>query len=83
MYSLPQIKFFFIAIHTKLSMCRVSPHDISYQEIRGENCKKGRIREVRNKQHCYTVQRINTLGSTVSITSMLYCIYRLILLLWV
>ncbi|CAI9588730.1 unnamed protein product [Staurois parvus] len=27
------------------------------------------------------MQRINPLGSTVSITSMLYCIYRLILLL--
>ncbi|CAI9572999.1 unnamed protein product [Staurois parvus] len=31
----------------------------------------------------YTLQRINSLGSTVSITSMLYCIYRLIVLLWV
>ncbi|CAI9539928.1 unnamed protein product [Staurois parvus] len=30
----------------------------------------------------HTMQRINPLGSTVSITSMLYCIYRLILLLW-
>ncbi|CAI9585679.1 unnamed protein product [Staurois parvus] len=59
-------------------MCRVTPHDISYQEIRGEHWKKGRI-----KPHFYTMQRINPLGSTVSITSMLYCIYRLILLLWV
>ncbi|CAI9596225.1 unnamed protein product [Staurois parvus] len=57
-------------------MCRVTPHYMSYQE-------KGRIREVRIKQPFYTLQRINPLGSTVSITSMLYCIYRLILLLWV
>ncbi|CAI9540468.1 unnamed protein product [Staurois parvus] len=34
-----------LAIHTKLSMCRVSPHHISYQEIRGGHWKKGRIRE--------------------------------------
>ncbi|CAI9541204.1 unnamed protein product [Staurois parvus] len=72
-----------LAIHTKLSMCRVSPHHMSYQEIRGEHWKKGRIREVRIKQPFYTMQRIKPLGSTVSITSMLYCIYRLILLLWV
>ncbi|CAI9559624.1 unnamed protein product, partial [Staurois parvus] len=48
-----------------------------------EHWKKGRIREDRIKQPFYTMQRINPLGSTVSITSMLYCIYRLILLLWV
>ncbi|CAI9596017.1 unnamed protein product [Staurois parvus] len=63
-------------MHTKLSMCRVTPHDTSYQE-------KGRIREVRIKQPFYTMQRINPLGLTVSITSTLYCIYGLILLLWV
>ncbi|CAI9545292.1 unnamed protein product [Staurois parvus] len=45
--------------------------------------KKGRIREDRMKQPFYTLQRINSLGCIVSITSMLYCIYRLILLLWV
>ncbi|CAI9554332.1 unnamed protein product [Staurois parvus] len=45
---------------------------MSYQEIRGGHWHKGRITEDRIKQ-----------GSTVSITSMLYCIYRLILLLWV
>ncbi|CAI9613788.1 unnamed protein product [Staurois parvus] len=73
----------YLAIHTKLSMCRVTPHDRSYQEIRGRHRKKRRIREVRIKQHFYTMQRINPLGSTVCITSMLYCIYRLILLLWV
>ncbi|CAI9576688.1 unnamed protein product [Staurois parvus] len=47
---------------------------MSYQE-------KRRIREDRIKQSFYTMQGINSLGSTVSITSMLYCIYRLILLL--
>ncbi|CAI9546924.1 unnamed protein product, partial [Staurois parvus] len=35
--------------------------------------KKGRIREDRIKQPFYTMQRINPLGSTVSIKSMLYC----------
>ncbi|CAI9563393.1 unnamed protein product [Staurois parvus] len=64
-------------------MCRVSSHDMSYQEIRGGHWKKGKIREVKIKQRFYTMQRINPLGSTMSITSMLYCIYRLILLLWV
>ncbi|CAI9602572.1 unnamed protein product [Staurois parvus] len=44
---------------------------------------KSRYREVMIKQPIYTMQRINPLGSTVSITSMLYCIYRLILMLWV
>ncbi|CAI9562931.1 unnamed protein product [Staurois parvus] len=53
-------------------MCRVTQHDMSYQEIRGGHWKKGRIREVRIKQRFYTMQRINSLGSTVSITSMLY-----------
>ncbi|CAI9540762.1 unnamed protein product, partial [Staurois parvus] len=64
-------------------MCRVFPHHMSYQEIRGRHWKKGRIREVRIKQHFYTMWRINPLGFTVSITSTLYCIKRLILLLWV
>ncbi|CAI9608505.1 unnamed protein product, partial [Staurois parvus] len=36
-----------LAIHTKLSMCRVSPNDMSYQEI-GGHWRKGRIREVRS-----------------------------------
>ncbi|CAI9576743.1 unnamed protein product [Staurois parvus] len=57
-------------------MYRVTSHNKSYQE-------KGRIREVRIKQRFYTMQRITSLGSTMSITSMLYCIYTLILLLWV
>ncbi|CAI9556687.1 unnamed protein product [Staurois parvus] len=52
-------------------MCRLTPHDMSYQEIRGGHWKK-KIREDSIKQLFYTMQRIN-LGSTVSITSMLYC----------
>ncbi|CAI9607895.1 unnamed protein product, partial [Staurois parvus] len=44
-----------------------------YQEIRGGHWKKGRIREDRIKQHFYTMRRINPLGFTVSITSMIYC----------
>ncbi|CAI9538211.1 unnamed protein product [Staurois parvus] len=31
-------------------MCRVTPHYMSDQEIRGGHWKKGRIREVRIKQ---------------------------------
>ncbi|CAI9619311.1 unnamed protein product [Staurois parvus] len=53
-----------LAIHTKLSMCRATQHDMSYQE-------KGRIREVRIKQHFYIMKRINPLGSTVSIVVLL------------
>ncbi|CAI9559626.1 unnamed protein product [Staurois parvus] len=53
-----------LAIHTKLSMCRVFPHDMSYQERRGGHWKKGRIREVRIKQRFCTMQRINPLDST-------------------
>ncbi|CAI9622273.1 unnamed protein product, partial [Staurois parvus] len=56
-------------------MCRVSPRAFYYQQIDWEL-------EDRIKQAFYTMWRINPLGSTVSITSMLYCIYRLILLLW-
>ncbi|CAI9554129.1 unnamed protein product, partial [Staurois parvus] len=54
-------------------MCRVSPHDMPYQEKSEGDLKKGRNREVRIKENLYTMQRINPLGSTVSITSMLYC----------
>ncbi|CAI9564783.1 unnamed protein product [Staurois parvus] len=64
-------------------MCRVSPHNMSYQEIRRAHLNKSRGREKRIKWPFYTMQRINPSGSTVSITSMLYCIYRLILLLWI
>ncbi|CAI9562237.1 unnamed protein product [Staurois parvus] len=64
-------------------MGRVTPHDMSYQEKRGEHRKKGRIREVMIKQSFYIMQRIDALGSTVRTARMLYCIYRLILLLCV
>ncbi|CAI9591824.1 unnamed protein product, partial [Staurois parvus] len=37
--------------NTKLSICRVSPHNMSSQEIRGGYWKKGWIREDRIKQH--------------------------------
>ncbi|CAI9606680.1 unnamed protein product [Staurois parvus] len=46
---------------------------MSYQEIRRGHLKKWRIRENRIKQPFYTMQRSNPLGSTVSITNMLYC----------
>ncbi|CAI9571451.1 unnamed protein product [Staurois parvus] len=65
-----------LAIHSKLSMCRVTPRALSYQQMDW-------TQEDRIKHPFYTMQRINPLGSTVSITSMLYCIYRLILLMWV
>ncbi|CAI9536463.1 unnamed protein product [Staurois parvus] len=42
----------------------------SYQEIRGGDT--GRKGEDRIKQPFYTIQRINPLGSTVSVTSMHY-----------
>ncbi|CAI9584463.1 unnamed protein product [Staurois parvus] len=41
----PKKKKTSLAIHTKLSMRRVSPHDMSYQEIRGGYRMKGRIRK--------------------------------------
>ncbi|CAI9593515.1 unnamed protein product, partial [Staurois parvus] len=62
-----------LAIHTKLSTCKCLWFSLSYQEIRGGHLKKGRNREERIKLPFYTMQRINPLGSTVSITSMLYC----------
>ncbi|CAI9586836.1 unnamed protein product [Staurois parvus] len=43
-------------------MCRMTPNDMSYQEIRGGHWKKGRIREVRIKQPFYKMQRINPLS---------------------
>ncbi|CAI9575247.1 unnamed protein product [Staurois parvus] len=56
-----------LAIHTKLSMCRVSQHDMSHWEIRGGHWKKGRTKESRSNSLFYTMQRINPLGSIVSI----------------
>ncbi|CAI9582621.1 unnamed protein product [Staurois parvus] len=46
-------------------MCRVSPHNMSYQLKRGGHWKKGSIREVRINQPFYTMQRIHPLGLTV------------------
>ncbi|CAI9588538.1 unnamed protein product [Staurois parvus] len=64
------------AVHTKLSMCNLAPKALSYQQMdwRLEN---------RIKHRFYTMQRINPLCSKVSITSMLYCMQRHILLLLV
>ncbi|CAI9571554.1 unnamed protein product [Staurois parvus] len=56
---------------------------LSKAAVSGGHFIKRRGREERIKQPFYRMQRINPLGSTVSITSMLYCRYRLILLLWV
>ncbi|CAI9542648.1 unnamed protein product [Staurois parvus] len=36
----PKKKKASLAIHTKLSMCRMTPHDMSYEEIRGGHWKK-------------------------------------------
>ncbi|CAI9610024.1 unnamed protein product, partial [Staurois parvus] len=63
----------YLATHTKLSMCSMTPHNMSYQQIRGGHWKKGRIREDRIKQSFYPMRRTNPLGSTVSITCMHYC----------
>ncbi|CAI9553132.1 unnamed protein product, partial [Staurois parvus] len=43
------------------------------QSVSGGHFNKRRGREERIKQPFYTMQSINPLGSTVSITSMLYC----------
>ncbi|CAI9563508.1 unnamed protein product [Staurois parvus] len=67
-------------------MCRMTHRVLYYQQMDWGQKKKMRIREDRIKQPFNTLWRINTLcslDSTVIITSMLYCIYRLILLLWV
>ncbi|CAI9547321.1 unnamed protein product [Staurois parvus] len=57
-------------------MCRVSLRALYYQQMDWEL-------EDGLKQPFYTMQRMNPLGSPVSIASIIYCIYRLILLLWV
>ncbi|CAI9592756.1 unnamed protein product, partial [Staurois parvus] len=54
-------------------MCRVSTRALYYQQMGWGLWKKGRISENRIKQLFYAMQRINPLGSTVSITSILYC----------
>ncbi|CAI9562266.1 unnamed protein product [Staurois parvus] len=68
-----------LAIHTKLSKCRMLTQYFCYR-AEGKLLNKGRNRA---QMAFYTIQRIIPLGSTVSITSMLYCKYRLILLWWV
>ncbi|CAI9578186.1 unnamed protein product [Staurois parvus] len=69
-----------LAIHTKLSICMW----LWVQSVlTGGHLNKRRGRVDKIKWPFYTMQRINPLGSTVIITRMLYCIYRLILLLWV
>ncbi|CAI9622693.1 unnamed protein product [Staurois parvus] len=69
-----------IVIHTKLSMCRrARVHQRGHL-----NKRRGRVEKSKQPFYAfYTMQTINPLGSTVSITRLLYCIYRLILLLWV
>ncbi|CAI9614216.1 unnamed protein product [Staurois parvus] len=62
-------------------MCSLPPK-FCYQQMDLGLCECG-LREDRIKHPFCTMSRINPLGSTVSITSMLYCIYRLVLLLWV
>ncbi|CAI9597802.1 unnamed protein product [Staurois parvus] len=39
-----------LAMHTKLSMCRVTPHDISYQKIRGGHWKKDQTAFLHNTE---------------------------------
>ncbi|CAI9577012.1 unnamed protein product [Staurois parvus] len=56
-------------------MCRVSPR-LCFIRMKWEKWKKGRIREDRIKHPFYTMQRINPLGFTVSITSILHCQWR-------
>ncbi|CAI9554824.1 unnamed protein product [Staurois parvus] len=63
-------------MHIKLSMCRMATGSVCLNRRRGEAEKTG-------SNGLYVMQRINPLGSTMSIMSMLYYIYRLILLLWV
>ncbi|CAI9541929.1 unnamed protein product, partial [Staurois parvus] len=72
----PQKKKTSLAIHTKLSMCRMP----MVQSVLSGH--KTRSREDRIKWPFSTMQRINPLGFPVSITSMLYCIYRLICCCW-
>ncbi|CAI9588362.1 unnamed protein product [Staurois parvus] len=62
---------------------KIVPEAVFYQEMKWGTWKEEWIREDRIKHPFYTMQRINPLSSTVSITSMLYCIYRLILPSWV
>ncbi|CAI9595628.1 unnamed protein product [Staurois parvus] len=64
-------------------MCSLSLRLCSIGRWIGDCGRRGGSEKTGTNSLFYTMQRINPLGSTVSITSMLYCIYRLILLLWV
>ncbi|CAI9622692.1 unnamed protein product [Staurois parvus] len=79
----PKKKKTFLAIHTKLKHVQSvsTPYVLSGDKMGA--LEEGEDQEDRIKQRFYTMQRINPLVSTVSISSMLYCIYRMILLLWV
>ncbi|CAI9598443.1 unnamed protein product [Staurois parvus] len=68
-----------LAIKNKPSLL---PRLCSISRWIGDCGRRGRSEKTGSKHPFYTMQRINRLGSTVSITSRLYCIYRLILLLW-
>ncbi|CAI9554202.1 unnamed protein product [Staurois parvus] len=52
----------------------LAPKALFYQQMDWGLWKKERIREDRIKQPFYTMQGINPLSSTASITNMLYCI---------
>ncbi|CAI9558336.1 unnamed protein product [Staurois parvus] len=53
----------------------LAPQPLFYQETFGRHWKKGGSEKSGSNIFFYTMQRINPLGSTVSITSMIYCIY--------
>ncbi|CAI9586962.1 unnamed protein product [Staurois parvus] len=78
MYPPKKKKKLSLAVQTKLIMCRVSPRLC----LSGDEMGNVEVGEDQRRQNpFYTMQRINPLSSTMSITSMLCCIYRLILLL--
>ncbi|CAI9561035.1 unnamed protein product, partial [Staurois parvus] len=54
-------------------MCRVTPHNMSCRDKRGDTGRRGGSEKTGSNSLFYTWWRINPLGSTVSITSMLYC----------
>ncbi|CAI9620592.1 unnamed protein product [Staurois parvus] len=62
-------------------MCRVTPYDVLSGDKRGGNGRREGS-EKSGSNSIFTQCRGLT-PSIVSITSMRYCIYRLILLLWV
>ncbi|CAI9580526.1 unnamed protein product [Staurois parvus] len=64
-------------------MCRFATTALTMSD--GFRDSKGRGGSEKSGSKCffYTMQRISTLASSVNITSMLYFIYRLMLLIWV